>query len=563
MSSRAGVLCDTRSDQRGHPQNGGAPGADGRYRALARYAILDTPADEAFDDLAELALTLTGADLAGIAFYDRDRVWFKSWVGAEPSPLTEEDLRSAQQGALGPRNAESDEDSQVTSLRSFPCVTSDGFTLGCLFLRHDAPLLLDPAQLRGLTALAFQVVRLLELRRTSLSYHTLVDGAGSVVFHLDQDDRLVSLTPTWSQLSGFGVVRSVGARLADFFRPADQPDFGSWLAQVRSEPVPPVAHHRLVRLSGDEVPVELLARQLADERGRVRGVVGVMTDVTERFTREIETQHHQRLEALGRLSAGLAHEINTPIQFVGDNTRFLAECYEACLKLLVDYRAILAPSPEPMSWSERYELMQRVEAEVDIQYLIEEVPSAIQQSLDGVERVASLVRAMKTFAHPGTSSQSPADLNEALRATLTVARNQFRYHADAHLELEDIPAIVCEIADLNQVFLNVVVNAADAIEETGRHGTITVRTRCEGDEVLIEVADTGIGVPEHLQRQIFEPFFTTKQVGRGTGQGLALVGAVVERHGGRVSIDSEPGHGTTFTIRLPINGISEQDRGVS
>jgi signal transduction histidine kinase len=162
---------------------------------------------------------------------------------------------------------------------------------------------------------------------------------------------------------------------------------------------------------------------------------------------------------------------------------------------------------------------------------------------------------MKTFSHPGTSGQAPADLNEALRATMTVARNQIRYVADPVLDLGDVPPVVCNIADLNQVFLNMVVNAADAIQEKGDHGTITVVSRRDGDEVMITISDTGAGIPRDLQRRIFEPFFTTKKVGRGTGQGLALARAVIcDQHGGTLTLTSEPGAGTTFTIRLPVVG---------
>jgi signal transduction histidine kinase len=164
---------------------------------------------------------------------------------------------------------------------------------------------------------------------------------------------------------------------------------------------------------------------------------------------------------------------------------------------------------------------------------------------------------MKTFSHPGSSGQAPADLNEALRATMTVARNQIRYVAEAVLELGDLPQVVCNVADLNQVFLNMVINAADAIQEKGELGTITVSSRSDGDDVVIAVSDTGAGIPAALQRRIFEPFFTTKEVGRGTGQGLALARAVIcDQHEGQLSLTSEVGVGSTFLIRLPVSGRS-------
>jgi PAS domain S-box-containing protein len=561
-----GTLLDEREPRTAPPATPTTRGARAtpaaeaaRLRALARYAILDTPADPGFDDLAALAAAVARTPTAGIAFFDDDRVWLKSLLGEAPGRYTREQLLEADHADLETTTA----GARISDagLASFPCITSDGFILGCIFVAQPATLTLDEEQATGIAALSRQVVQLLELRRTLLSYHTVVDGAGHVVFHLDQDDRLVSLTPTWSQLSGFGVVRSLGTPLQDFVSKDDRGAFASWLGQVRTSPVPPTAECRLLRLTGDEVMVEVLARPLVDEAGHARGVVGVIADVAERHAREMEAQHLQRLEALGRLAAGLAHEINTPIQFVGDNTRFLAECCETLLALLLEYRTMIDPEAAPVAWAERHDRIHRAEVDAEVDYLAVEVPSAIQQSLDGVERVASLVRAMKTFSHPGTGTQSPADLNEALRATITVAHNQFRYTADAELDLGELPPVTCNVGDLNQAFLNLVINAADAIEETGEQGTITVSTRLEGEDAVIAIADTGVGVPEHLQRRIFEPFFTTKQVGRGTGQGLALVRAVVDRHGGRVSLESQPGVGTSFTIRLPIHGKPDQERG--
>lgn len=557
-SPPSSLLYDGRTDA---PSEAPAvpPEEAARLRALARYAILDTPRDDAFDEIAALARAITESPIAGIGFFDLDRVWFKTLLGADAEPCTREHLlrpspvppRLGGSGAL----ARSIDEGTVVSA---PCVTSDGYTLGCLFAAGGDPSALDEQQVLGLAALSRQTVRLLELRRTLLSYHTVVDGAGHVVFHLDQSDRLVSLTPTWSQLSGFGMVRSVGTPLQEYFHRDDRESFAEWLEQVRTTPVPPVVQCRLVRLTQDEVPVEVLARPLIDESGRLLGVVGVIADVSERHEREVEAQHLQKLEALGRLSAGLAHEINTPIQFVGDNARFLAESYETMLKLVLRYRHVLSGEVGALSWEQRQEEIRQAEEEADVEYLAEEVPTAVRQSLDGVERVASLVRAMKTFSHPGAGGQSEADLNDALQATVTVARNQIREVADTELDLGELPPVVCNVGDLNQALLNMVLNAGDAIEEKGERGKITVTSRTDGDHVVIAITDTGMGVPEDLKRRIFEPFFTTKTVGRGTGQGLALVRGVVDQHAGSITVESRSGVGSTFTIRLPIGGITSK-----
>jgi signal transduction histidine kinase len=209
-----------------------------------------------------------------------------------------------------------------------------------------------------------------------------------------------------------------------------------------------------------------------------------------------------------------------------------------------------------MSWLERQERVREAEAGIDFDFLQEEIPSAVEQTLEGIERVSTIVRAMKTFSHPGHKEQVPADLNEALAATVTVTRHQITEVADLSLELAELPPVRCNIADLNQVFLNLIVNAADAIEETGRRGRITVATRLDGDDVVVRISDTGCGIPDEVRSKIFDPFFTTKDVGRGSGQGLPLVrGVVQEGHGGSVSVDSTVGHGTTFTVRVPLHGL--------
>ena len=289
----------------------------------------------------------------------------------------------------------------------------------------------------------------------------------------------------------------------------------------------------------------------------VAGVVVVFRDVTElreQQRRQVEGSHDQKLEALGRLSAGLAHEINTPIQFVGDNTRFLAEAYQTMLELLLVYRECLGPTSGQLPWEERKKLAEDAEEKADIDYLAEEVPGAVEQSLEGIDRVASLVRAMKAFSYKDTKEHSYADLNEGIRTTVIVARNEVKYVADVVLDLGELPDVLCNLGDLNQVFLNLLVNAADAMPEGGERGEIKITTRVEGTNVVLSFADNGTGIPEEIRKTIFDPFFTTKEVGKGTGQGLALARAVCEKHGGTIEVNSELGAGTEFVLTLPVSG---------
>ncbi len=283
------------------------------------------------------------------------------------------------------------------------------------------------------------------------------------------------------------------------------------------------------------------------------------TEEAEKAEREMQSQllHAQKLESVGRLAAGIAHEINTPIQFIGDNTRFLKDAFSALSDLIQRCRGICADSTA-LDGAERERRLQDALREGEYEYLAAEVPKAVGQSLEGVQRVAAIVRAMKDFSHPDQTEKALADLNRAIETTVTVARNEWRQVADMKLELEPLlPSVPCFLGDVNQVLLNLIVNAAHAIAAKtagdGAKGVITVSTRCDGDHVEIRIADTGTGIPERHRAHVFDPFFTTKELGKGTGQGLSLShNIIVKKHGGVLTFETEEGKGTTFIIRLPM-----------
>jgi signal transduction histidine kinase len=286
-------------------------------------------------------------------------------------------------------------------------------------------------------------------------------------------------------------------------------------------------------------------------------------DVTERTQMEVELRHGQKLQAVGALASGIAHEINTPIQFVGDNVRFLHDAFADLIALLETHEqscdTIGAQYPEEL----RKQIQAAREA-ADIQFLRKEIPAALNQTLDGVGRVATIVQALKKFSHVEWGNEKiAANLNDAIESTLVVARNELKYVADVETSFADLPPLLCHLGDLNQVFLNLLVNAAHSIGEvvtqTGKKGKIRVETREEGDSVVVAISDTGAGIPPEIRSRIFEPFFTTKGVGKGSGQGLALARAiVVEKHGGNLTFESEVGKGSTFYIRIPINGTANE-----
>ena len=295
--------------------------------------------------------------------------------------------------------------------------------------------------------------------------------------------------------------------------------------------------------------------------------VAMITDVTDRKALESELMQAKKLESIGQLAAGIAHEINTPAQFVGDNTRFIKDAFKDLLELNGAYARLLRAASDG---SVSPELIQEVNASsesADVEYLAEEIPSAIDQSLDGITRISNIVRAMKEFSHPGSKDQESADLNQAIQNTITVASNEWKYIADVETELaENLPPVICFVQEINQVVLNLIVNAAHAIEQSKTEGneekgTITIATRDLGKEVEITVSDTGCGVPEEIRDRIFDPFFTTKAVGKGTGQGLAMAyRVIVEQHQGRLWVDSVKGEGSTFNIVLPYKTQESADQ---
>jgi len=304
--------------------------------------------------------------------------------------------------------------------------------------------------------------------------------------------------------------------------------------------------------------VEALVEYVSEHDGS-RSIVFTARDVSERHRLELELRHAQKLESVGRLAAGIAHEINTPIQFVGDNARFLETAFTDLDRLLAAYRELVSAAQANGDIETTLRDVNAVATEIDIEFVMEEVPTAISQTLEGISRVANIVRAMKAFGHPGTEEKSRADLNEAIKNTIVVANNEIKYIADVETDLGDLPLVYCHLGDINQVVLNLVVNAAHAIGAADRgHGTIRVSTRTDDGFAVIEVADTGTGVPAEIADKLFDPFFTTKEVGTGTGQGLALVRTLVtDRHGGTIDFTSTIGVGTVFTVRLPVAGLEE------
>jgi len=286
----------------------------------------------------------------------------------------------------------------------------------------------------------------------------------------------------------------------------------------------------------------------------------------ERHQMEIQLRHAQKLESIGQLAAGIAHEINTPTQFIGDNLRFLQDVFIDLLDLTGKFERLLAAARSQSFEPGLTEEIERTMQAINLAELQTEIPQSTAQALSGVHRVAKIVQAMKDFSHPGTENKIPLDLNRAIESTLTVCRNEWKYVADLETAFDPaLPLVSCLPGEFNQAILNIIVNAAHAIaDQTGgkSKGVINVSTRRDGDKVEIRIRDSGTGIPEAARGRIFDPFFTTKEVGKGTGQGLAIArSVVVDKHQGEIFFETELGKGTSFVIRLPLHETKNGQAG--
>jgi len=314
-----------------------------------------------------------------------------------------------------------------------------------------------------------------------------------------------------------------------------------------------------VRANGKEGVLGLAINPRLRDGDVFLGFTIMGADITERKMLEKQLAQAQKLRSIGQLASGIAHEINTPTQYVGDNIRFLKDAFEDLIVVLQGDEELLAAARGGVVSAELIRRLQDGRERADLEYLVSEVPVAIQHTLEGVERISKIVRAMKDFAHPGREEKAPADLNQIIDSTVTVARNEWKYVADMQTDFDrSLPPVLCHPAEIGQVILNLVINAAHAIEDVVKQGRaakggITIATRRRDGWAEIRISDTGGGIPENIRHRIFDPFFTTKEIGRGTGQGLAICyPVIVGKHGGRITFDSEVGRGTTFTIGLPL-----------
>ena len=374
---------------------------------------------------------------------------------------------------------------------------------------------------------------------------TMIDLIPAFIYCKDAQSRFTGCNKLVANRMGVAPEELIGKTDFDFFpREMAEKFYSDEQALLKSgQPLIDIEELAFDKLSGTNRVILTSKVPLHDAAGDLTGLVGTGFDITDRKAAEERMASSDRLESIGRLASGVAHEINTPIQYLNDSVAFIREGVEELLDYVAKVETAAAAKPA---------------ANEDIDYLRAELPAALSRVAEGLSRIAEIVRSMKDYSHSEQHARSTLDVNRGIASTLVVARSEYKLVADVEADYGELPPVICNGGQINQVVLNLVVNAAHAIADkvkgTSERGKITVRTSVEDRHVVIAIGDTGGGIPEEIQARIYDPFFTTKEVGRGTGQGLSIArNIIVKGHGGQLDFETEAGKGTTFYVRLPLH----------
>jgi PAS domain S-box-containing protein len=428
------------------------------------------------------------------------------------------------------------------------------FQDGMVLDRYSAPVIGDDGEYYGRVWVFHDITERKRSEQTVRRLSLAVEQSPVMVIITDLQGNIVYVNPKFTECTGYSAAEVMGKnpRILKSGYTSGEDYKHLWGMITAGQEWRGEFHNR--RKNGDLYWESALITPIRDEKGKISHFLALKEDITQRRVLETQLQRAQKLEAIGQLAAGIAHEINTPMQFIGDNTRFVQDAWST----LNDLISLVCSRHEGTVEEDVFRSRLNDYDFDDLKDLQREVPAAVEQSLDGVARVSKIVKAMEEFSHPGSEEKQPADLNHAIETTVTVARNEWKYVAEVETQLSpDLGLVPCHIGEFNQVILNLLVNAAHAISAVAANGSkprgkITIRSAREQNWIQVSMHDTGCGIPVNIRPRIFEPFFTTKDVGKGTGQGLALAHAIiVKKHSGTIWFESEVGKGTTFFIRIP------------
>ena len=395
----------------------------------------------------------------------------------------------------------------------------------------------------------------------------LISSLPTILIGLSKDNKIVLWNAKAEEVFEKNQAAVLGLPLQQCGIDWDWNKIAAGISQSRSAGRPTrVDDIRFQRPDGGERFLGLTINHVNVDNDGIWGSTIIGADITDRKKLATQMQQSQKMEAIGQLAAGIAHEINTPTQFVGDNTRFFQDACEDLIQIIREYENLIDKAKSTALTPQEIARAEKRIADFDLAYLEEEIPVALQHTLKGVERITKIVQAMKIFSHPGMIVKELTDINTEIEKTITITRNEWKYVARMETDFDpNLPAVPCFRAELNQVILNMIVNAAHAIAEanesqTTRQGTIRIRTHQQDNWAKIYISDTGAGIPQDIRHKIFDLFFTTKGPGKGSGQGLAISHSViVEKHRGTLDLESQEGRGTTFVIGLPLGAEPDEN----
>lgn len=402
-----------------------------------------------------------------------------------------------------------------------------------------------------------------ELQRAHDDSERLLNAISSLLIEIDSEYRVRRWNHRAESLFEISATQAMGTRFFDL--PIH------WVDAVRTKSIVhcgPSEHSGRAEIQFRDSQEALrtlgISMYPVEATNSFQGALLLGTDLTEQRNLEQQLQSAQKLEAVGHLAAGVAHEINTPMQYIGDNIEYLRSSFQKILPTVEALQNVLTGELQDSSLQEWAAGLSSGIKPGRLALMVEQIPEALEESADGVRSVSKIVRAMKAFSHPGAEEKTIVNLNDTLETTLTVSRSEWKYIAEVSTNYaEECPMVNAFPGELNQVFLNLLVNSAHAIidqlgEDSGERGSIQLATAVRDGYAEVRVSDTGCGIPIEVQSRVFDPFFTTKKVGRGTGQGLAIAHSViVQKHAGRIWFETTPGVGTTFVIQLPLADHSQ------
>ncbi len=520
-----------------------------RLQALRRYDILDTQPEPEYDDIAQLAARMCDVPIALVSLVDRERQWFKANAGLPGVMETErcisfctfaieqEHVFVVEDATKDARFATSPLVTGAPFIRFYagaPIQTEDGFNLGTLCVIDRKPRALTEDQRTSLLALKRQVemhLRLrLQVRQAEERNRQLLESSGDAVLLLDEAGRLLEANPVMERLLGLDSSQLVGCSIKSLAPEEEHESMRKAHQELLARGSVRRENQSLRSARGERVSLDITAS--IQQVGSSRRLLLVGHDVTEKRRLEQQSIQNDRLASVGALAAGIAHEINNPIAYVLSNLGFL-ETWRDELE-----RELAAVPGCPANISD----------------LLLEAKEVVSESLDGCKRIRDIVRDMRFFSHAPDESLAPVDVNASLDFVLRMAQSELKRTARLEKDYDHaLPPVFGSESRLSQVFLNLVINAIQSMQPGSpqRH-TLRVRTACEGEQVRIDVSDTGHGIAPEVLPRIFDPFFTTKPAGAGTGLGLSISHSLIQKMGGEMRVSSEQGAGTTFTLLLPL-----------